>query len=373
MTIIIKSNEVSTRNMGNLFGLSKTDYLLLLDFNLGEYRTKSGGVITKTTLADAISLSRASKATYINSSNEIKEAAINELRIQYDKDTGKQGLLIESGFTELLANPYAPITQTAQVTIASFVDLVVLTVKGSGSAVVSGAVTANGGSTLTATENSPVSFLPNAVGTTPVTITVTGQLEVFSLKAKYVQSLSFAPVGQTVVAIDSCSLSSAMFNATIANRKECTILMRLVENKKTNISALGASTNTSNNIFALRNTASNKAGIYVYRDTGINSVYNARFLLSDTTIVKSVNKIVNDSVREHTYALTYDNYGADAILARNGEATVSDGAYDLRPDKLLLGSQTDWNFSANLNGIITSLVIYPYKMSYEEMVNLTAI
>lgn len=368
MTVIIKSNEVSTKNMGNLFGLSKTDYSLLLDFNLGDYRTKSGGVIAKTTLAEAISLTRASKATYINSNNELKEAAINEPRIQYDKETGKQGLLIETGFTELLANPYAPVTQTVPFNSASL-SVLVLTVKGSGSATVSGAVTAVGGSTLTANENNSATFVTNAAGSTPIAITVSGSLEVFSLKyTDSIQDLAFAPQGQTTVAADACALSTAMFNASIANRKACTILMRLVHNKKSSLNSYSF----SNNIFALRKESSAKAGIYVFRDVGGNSTYNARFLLPDTTLVKSVNKIVNDSVREHTYALTYDNYGADAILARNGEATVSDGAFDLRADKLLLGSQTGWNPSSNLSGIITTLAVYPYKMTYEEMERLTA-
>lgn len=365
MTIIIKSNEVSTKNMGNLFGLPKTDYSLLLDFNLGEYRTKSGGVITKTTLAEAISLSRTSKATYIDKDNKLKEAAINEPRIQYDQDSNKKGLLIESGFSELLANPYAPATQTVSFNTASIAALT-LTVKGSGSATVSGAIKAVENSTLVATEGKPATVLTNATGVTQITVTVSGQLEVISLK--HAGSLAFAPQAQTAVSADVCSLSSTMFNDTIANRKECTILMRLVHNQKPNFGVFSG----SQNIFALRKESDGKAGIYVYRTFGSYSVYDARFLLNDTTEVKQVNKLVNNNVREHAYALTYDNYGADAIAARNGEATVANGAYNLRADKLILGSHTDWNFSQNLNGIITALVVYPYKMTYEEMERLTA-
>lgn len=367
MTVIIKSNEVSTKNMGNLFGLSKTDYSLLLDFNIGEYRTKAGGVITKTTLAEAISLTRASKATYINSNNELKEATINEPRIQHDKDTGKQGLLIENGFAELLTNPYLPATQTIQRT-ASVNDLLILTVKGSGSATVSGGVTANGGSTLTATEGVPATFAVTVSG--GVTITVTGELEVFSMKFIYstggIQSLAFPPQGIADVAPDVCSLSSAMFDQVIRGRQACTVLLRIVQNTKSSYYAY----TSGNNIFTLVN-AQKTAGVYVYASTGRNRVYNATSV-SNGTIIKNVNKSVNDNVRSHTYAYTFDNYGADAIAARNGEATVSNGAFDLRADKLIIGSQTGWNFSANLNGIITTLAVYPYKMTYEEMERLTA-
>lgn len=367
MTVIIKSNEVSTKNMGNLFGLSKTDYSLLLDFNLGEYRTKSGGVISKTTLAEAISLTRSTKATYIDTNNDIKEAAINEPRIQHDKDTGKQGLLIERGFVELLTNPYLPATQTIQ-REANANDLLILTVKGSGSATVSGGVTANGGSTLTATEGNPATFAVTTTGS--VTITVTGALEVFSMKLLYstggIQSLAFPPQGITTVAADVCSLSPAMFDQVIRGRKACTILMRLVHSPKSSFNSY----QSGNNIFALVN-AEKTVGLYVYMNTGANSVYNATSVSSGATI-KNVNKLVNDGVRSHAYAYTFDNYGADAIAARNGEATVSNGAFDLRADKLILGSPTGWNFSQNLNGIITALVVYPYKMTYEEMERLTA-
>ena len=368
MTVIIKSNEVSTKNMGNLFGLSKTDYSLLLDFNLGEYRTKSGGVISKTTLSDAISLTRASKATYINSNNELKEATINEPRIQHDNDTGKQGLLIENGFAELLTNPYLPATQTIQRT-ASVNDLLILTVKGSGSATVSGGVTANGGSTLTATEGNPATFAVTTTG--GVTITVTGVLEVFSMKLVYsaggIQSLAFPPKGITDVSSDVCSLSPTIFDQAIRGRKACTILMRLVHSPKSSFNSY----QTGNNIFALVN-AEKTVGLYVYTSTGFNSTYNATSV-SNGSIAKNVNKLVNDGFRSHTYAYTFDNYGADAIAARNGEATASNGAFDLRADKLIIGSQTGWNFSANLNGIITTLAVYPYKMTYEEMERLTAI
>lgn len=369
MTIIIKSNEVSTRNMGSLFGLSKTDYSLLLDFNLGEYRTKSGGVIAKTTLADAISLSRASKATYIDSENNLKEAGINEPRIQYDKASGKKGLLIESGFTELLTNPYVPATQTVNYNTNSTARLV-LVVKGTGSATLSGSrIEVDGGSSFTATEGKPASCIVNAFGGTPVTVTVSGNLEVFSMKNAFaVSGLAFPPQGLATVAPDNCALSAAMFSASIANRKSCTILMKIIENPKSSFSG-GSS---GYNLFTLRDTLNNKAGIYVFRTTGNTSFYNATFLLADTTVVKNVNKAVSDSLREHNYALTYDNYGADAILARNGEATVSDVAFDLRANKLLLGSQNGWNSPGNLNGIITALVVYPYKMTYEEMERLTA-
>lgn len=365
MTVIIKSNEVSTKNIGNLFGLSKTDYSLLLDFNLGEYRTKSDDVISKTTLSEAISLTRSSKATYINSNNELKEAAVDGPRIQYDKETGKQGLLIETGFTELLTNPYAPVTQTIQITANPY-DLLILTVKGSGNATVSGDVAANGGSSLTATEGNPATFSVNTTG--GVTVTVFGSLEVFSMKAISavggIQSQSFAPKGVTTVSRETVALNPSIFDRVIRGKKACTILMKVIQNQKSSFDRYSS----GNNIFTLVDAARTK-GIYLHTTTGF---YNATSL-SDGSIVKNVNKAVNDYVRSHAYAYTFDNFGADAIAARNGEATVSDGAFNLQADKLIIGSQSGWNVSGNLNGIVTMIAVYPYKMSYEEMETLTAI
>lgn len=370
MTVIIKSNEVATRNIGNLFGLADTGYSLLLDFNLDEYRTKSGGVITKKTLAESIALTRSTKATYIDKSNQLVEAAANEPRIQYDKTTGKKGLLIETGFTEKLANPYTPVTQSVSLT-ANPNDLMVLTVKGTGSATASGGITANGGSTLTATEGKSAIFRVDTTGA--VAITVNGNLEVFSLKQVYatggVQDTAFAPRGINGVGSDTASLATSLFDEVIKGRKECTILMRFTENTKSTVNSF----QSSNNIFTLVNTLSPKSGIYVYKSSGVNAVYDVAYLNALEAKVKAVNKSVNDSVRSHALAVTYDNYGADSITARNGEATEVNGAYDVRPNKLIIGSGSGWNLSGNLNGIVTTIAVYPRKMTYAEMERITAV
>lgn len=369
MTVIIKSNVVSTRNMGNIFGIQDTDYRLLLDFNLGEYRRKDNGVATSIELSDAITVTRASEARYLDANNTLQTAIPNQPRLSY-KD-GVRGLLLEAGFTELLANPNTPVNQTVNLAYRAG-DRYVLAVKGTGSAVLtsSGVVELDTGSEATATEGNPIIYKSLAAGN--VNLVLTGSVSAVSLQLvtalNGIAPKTFAPVGVTTVAPDLCKLSDVLVSDFLTGLTDFTLVINTIERKRPSVGVF----NSSNNIFSLVDTTNPKSGIYLSRSTGVSQLSKLT-ALTGTATTKTQSKLVSDTVYKHKYVLSCANNGADMIFARNGEADEIAGAYTLSPNSLLIGSKNDWASTGALNGLVTSIVVYDKKLSLADAQKLSIV
>jgi len=163
--------------------------------------------------AEAVSISRASTATYVDASGQIQTAAADEPR--FDWTHGKRQLLVEKAATNLFANPFAPTTQTVAVT-----DLTpyVLHVRGGG------AVSLSGAATGTATQGAPVHFTASG---TSLTCTVTGSLDAVQVEQMTVEG-ALSPTGSSFVdgvrADETCSLSQEFVD--LINRDDVTILIQ---------------------------------------------------------------------------------------------------------------------------------------------------
>ena len=369
MSVIIKSNQKATKSLGDIFGIKgPRDYSVLLDFNQQIYLQKTGET-KRLSFAEAVSFKRASKATYLDETNTLRVAEINEPRIHYDKRTEKKGLLIEPSHTELLSNIYTPATQTIAVT-HSTADRLMLSVKGSGSATISGVVSSTTNE-FTATEDNPVMLATTGSG--DVTVTVSGSLEVFSLHKIYATQGSypfmFPPLGVTATSADNASLNADLFAQALAGKTQCTVVMHVKEAKR----PTAANTyNNRQNVFTLWNTQASNNGIYLTRTTGNSSRFNSVFLGTvDNTPIKNTTKENANSNYDHTYVLSYSDSGASAMVARNGEVTVVDGDFTVSPTTLLIGSPSTYIAGSAVGGIITAIVIYPYKMTYAQVQELS--
>lgn len=368
----------ATRNMGNLSGVTIGDYSLLLDFNLGIYHKKTGAVKTPLTLAESIDFSRAEKGTYLTPTNGLKTAAIDVPRISYDPRTGMQGLLLEAERKELLINTLSPATQAVVIPASSF--RFTLNVKGSGSAkltgdgITSGKVVLVEGSPAIATEGSPTTYVAVAGEVENVVVTVTGQLEAFSMTvgttAWSYDAKMFTPTGVTRNRADVCSLKTSLFDDIIKNKSDCTIVIKTIENKLPVLNVLSG----NNSVLSLIDSTQSKVGIFSQRQTGASGRFNLKVRDSVGEVVaKNLLKTVSDSVFQHNYVLSYGDNGNSMTVGRNGEVDVRDAAYYLNPNKLIIGSPNEFLTGVSLNGIVTQILVYPYKMTVAQVESLSSL
>ena len=369
MSVIIKSNQKANKSLGDIFGINgPKDYSLMLDFNQQIYLKKKAGN-QQISFSEAISLTRTSKATYLDESGVLKTAEANEARIHYDPISGKKGLLLEAQHTQLLSNIHVPASQSINVT-HSTTDRLILSCKGSGRVSLSGNVTLVGGSPEYASENAPAMYQTTATG--QVNITVTGSLEVFSLHtANGVVGASpkmFTPSGLSAVTADVCKLNPNLFTEILAGLSEYTILMNVRERKRP---APGAYASRNTVMALIDSTPNDKKGIHLSRTLGASPRFSYVFLNADGTTVKNRTMLAADTIYNQTYVLSHSNNLTEAYVARNGEVDVAEGAFSLSQKELVLGSPTSYIATSCLNGIITMLVVYPYKMTYAQVQELS--
>lgn len=361
MTIIIKSNQVATKHLGNIYGVADTGYVLFADFGLNEYHTKIGGQIKPVTLSELLQFSRSSKASYLDTTNVIREVAANTPRIHFDPVSKKKGLLIEDKHTQLLSNIYAPATQTITITHDTTKRLV-LSVKGSGSATISGSAEVEVNSPVAATENNPVVYKSTVTGN--ITITVTGSLSAFSLHWADNNGISpkmFTPVGTVEVAEESCEINRTLLAQVMGGATEFTVVMKVVETYRTKDIAFAGK------VFYLAtgDTSEARKGIYINNNTDETPTLKYT-LLTDAggvaTILKPaiINKLDQTIIVSHKPNSTKIKVNSDAIYAPTEP-------YSMVLNILQLGTNNRWSKLGTLNGIITSVIVYPYAMTASQL------
>lgn len=115
MATVLKSNSIAKKYLSSVTSLSiPPDYRVAMDFSSAKFGMDG---LAKT-VTDLLSVTRGSPAGYVNDSGVYTLAGVNAVRIHNDVNLGK-GLLIESGFTNLLSNPTAPDTQQVTLSISS--------------------------------------------------------------------------------------------------------------------------------------------------------------------------------------------------------------------------------------------------------------
>lgn len=184
MTLILRSNKIASANVGNIHGYNgPSDYVGMLDFNQQEYFTLLGGARQDYSIDSAISVARDSIAESTDSLGVRHIAANNRPRLQYVPSLGLTGLLSEPGRKNLVPTPLAPPpSQIVPVPPSSAATYIVLSVWGSGDAVLSdpiltlqGTFPIPGGVSKFYSKSSAAAFNP--------TLTTTGSVERIQVEA----------------------------------------------------------------------------------------------------------------------------------------------------------------------------------------------
>ncbi|MFX9719769.1 hypothetical protein ABTO99_06340 [Acinetobacter baumannii] len=173
MSLILKSDKVATKSLGNINGLMDQDYVLFLDFENEHYYKKSGGVTAELSLADAVSYSKSNsniQKTMLKDGSILNQS-LTAPRFWKVSDASRFGMLVEEDQSNYFVNPFAPATQN--ITLPAGAKNVTVQCKGSGSVTVSGPNI----STVIVSENSPATIQPQGGTWTQLTVTVSGSLE----------------------------------------------------------------------------------------------------------------------------------------------------------------------------------------------------
>lgn len=355
MTLFIKSNESSNRNMGSVLNTPTKDYALLLDFSMNKFLLKDGDGVRELTFSEALVFSRNSKATYINQSGEVKEAEANEPRFHFDSKSGNSGILLRAGRTNLLDPNFKSGTTTVNIKHYSS-DQYALYVNGSGSATISGSgLTGYAG--LTATEGKPV-YVKTSV-TTDVTITVAGDLNQVSLTQTSFRStnkfprLPF-PESTAREESESLEINSSLMKGILSSLDSFTVL---VSYYTPNTPSFVTGTN---NVMSFLDSSVSENGIF-FTDREITSSVSIGDTASDTFWRTTLS---NDSTLESKVFLTsVSKTSGLKIASLNGTIITKDEPYDFSGlDKFILGSNDGWQAATSLNGILRSVVVLPYAV-----------
>lgn len=177
MSLILKSNIVATRSLGNINGIKGSqDWLYFADLEGGTIAKRDGSTVGYTSdnelFKNTGTLNMAAKPVTMSPDGAIGYIAdATKLRYLLDPSNGRYGLAAESNSrSNYISLSTTPANQT--VSLAASVALSV-SVKGSGSMTLT---SANFSDTYIVTEGNPVSIKPNDSIAFDVVVTVSGQL-----------------------------------------------------------------------------------------------------------------------------------------------------------------------------------------------------
>ncbi len=365
MALILKSNAVASRDLGNIYGLNgPMDFVAMLDFESEQYVVK--GQSKK--LAEVVNFARGSPAGYTDASGIDRVAAVNEPRIHMVRETGRRGLLLEPTGQNYLANPSSPATQTVTVPRAgSGSSYFTLRVWGGGGATISASDTIAEASGLTATEGNPITIRFGATAATvDLTVTVSGSLQRFELQGvNQTAGGSFVPVplpvGVTSRAAETAELSAAMMSGLLGANEGTVLIGRA---RKPDL--LPGSAYFGQVAYVMDSTRP-RGGIYLSQSS--KTVLQFYGIEPDTTAtVKSFN-MPSANISSVTFGVAWGEGGAEVLLANNGIVHQNNNPLTLSaPDKLVLaGSAPAISSYVSPNSLLTHVVIWDRKITADEL------
>lgn len=375
MTVIITSDQVSSRTLGNSYGLlGPLDFSLFLDFNAGSYKKRVGDTLASFSLSEVVSVLRGTEGEYMGSDGVWMSAGPNTPRIHHMEEMGVSGLLVEGPRSNLLTNPRSPATQTVTVPVtAGLPQALALRVEGTGSATMSGGVTEL--SRASATQGAPQGAMPvdSGNGTAQVTVTITGSVTRFQLErcpatqgGNYAST--FVPDGLATRDTEIVTLTPSM--AETLGGAEGTIVAQWVEHERlvTNFAA-------QMGVVAAVDSGNPDGGLYLRRAISAVGVRNQSLVAippNSSTAAKSFN-IPAPGVRRNTSVLAWGNRGQHVSNTINGNTSENSDALSLNnPDKVIVGGNDGFGSSTReAGGILTRLVIYKRELSREEIIRIS--
>ncbi|MGM1431147.1 hypothetical protein ACS126_17970 [Sphingobacterium lactis] len=227
MATVIKSNNISTNNIGNLLETSLPSEGLtgFFDFSNGRYFAKGSPVA----LGEVIDVGRLSPATGLDKSGNMVTYPNNTPRFHLVKSVNKYGLTLGDVKRNHFLNSNAPVTQT--ITIDEGTEnkfFLVVECEGSGSVTISGAYSG------TATQTAPLIIRTPTKAPFTITATVNGSLSFVSV-SKQTSAYGIDPSrvvtsGASVQKIqDVTSVKRDLFNTLYSATGSSTIFMKMVK------------------------------------------------------------------------------------------------------------------------------------------------
>ncbi len=366
MSFIIKSDQVSSKSIGNIYGINADlDFGVMLDFSRNEYVQRINGKLEYMSFSDAILFSRASKAEYLEKDGSTKIAEVNEPRMHYMPDLDVKGLLIERECTNLLANPYAPVTQTITIPLSSVIHGVVLSVEGSGTATMIGDVISL--NRASASENNPQGgILPAGVSDRVVTITVTGSLTYFQLEHVLSNgggncATSFLPNNVTKREKDVVSLSPVITDRITG---DVTIIYGIAYNERINKGS-GITSKVDALMVSLKGESSIVLAQSFYIASGSSQINHIRTSMSSTAGgAARARELPTSGSQKTTTALAFSSGALEPLQSINGMSNSLTGTASAQEFGEML-------FGDNICGVLTHFVVYPRKLSIAEIEKVT--
>lgn len=376
MSLILKSDKVSSNNIGNSFEiLGRTDFSAMMDFNRKEYfKRSSTNEKTHLELTDVISFTRTTPARLRTVEGDWVQVAPNVPRISYDSELGVGGLYIEGTITNLFVNPENPVTQDIAVKTEWQSKAVAVSVYGTGSAVVSGQFDTTYGNNLTATENNPAINAFSNVATGNLNIQIIGQVSYVQVEViendRVLAASSQAPLHTS----GSYYKSADVTNLTASTAELFTGAKTVVFNILLNELASGVPTGyifRDTRYILLQGSSTNSGSIHISHSTRSAEVGLRRIDITVNNyadgVVKSSNMYVPDT-RNLTIAFSHDGKGGNLAYAVNGSASEfsTSPAFSDLMDAVELGGR-----AGNLGGLVTKIVAYNDRFTTAELEKVT--
>lgn len=375
MTLILQSNKIATRSLGNVDGIiGPRDFSLFSDFSMNRHflNTQAGRV--ERSFMDLYSFSRPSSAEYIDESGNPASVASGVPRLFHNiPGTGTRGLLIESARINSFKNPTVPVSQVVPLTNGA-TYCVIFSMTGPGSLTVTGDITDTygqlvpNGLSLTVTAAAPgYAFIAAPYGETGnINVQVNGNPSFVQVeRADRPWTPSSRIVGATRSA-DRLAISSAILNSVLSSSGDFTVAMHVVDNYASAHNASNAGIAEARPVFqAIRANGDHIAMAARTSDKGLKSA-TVRVFMSE--IEESLDSILGMP----------DTRGWTAVMARGGSTAyggisgnLSSGTgtvlNQFEPDEFLLGQATTWASRSGLFGVLTKLVVYPRFLSPAEI------
>lgn len=377
MTLILQSNKVATRSLGNIDGIvGPRDFTLFSDFSLGRHRLATPAGRVDKGFSEIFDFSRNSEATFINSRGELMSAGVGSPRLEHNiPQLGVRGLLLEKGRVNSFMNATAPATQTiALVNGATYA--VVFSVVGSGSLTVTGDITQTYGKTtpdgtaLTITEDTPGSaFLSVAAGQTGnINVQVNGSLSFVQVERT---DRPWTPSSRIISSSrerddDKLSVKSAVLASLLSASGDFTVAMHVVNSYGAAYKPDGSNQMETRPVFQVLDSGGDHLAL-------ANRVSGSGSRTSTVRTYMGGSELSLTSVSGQPEARAWT-----AVLGRGGNAMfaavngfINSGSTNVspsfRPDKLLLGNFESWTTRGGLFGVVTKLVVYPRMLSSDEI------
>ena len=371
MSLLVKSDVASTKNLGYVNGLKSTqDWVFYLDFETSEFLERVNGVVQAVAetviLQDAHSTTGAPKT--MDKNGVLTDSPANTLRYWKNK-AGRYGVLTEDSRSNYFLNSATPATQTISMPASS--NAIVVSCIGTGSVTVTGTNLNESGGVVT--QGSPKAFTVISAATHSITVTVTGSLSHVQVEIAAGFTSATSPITTTTATVargrDSVSLNNNMLARGLGAGNVITVIAQIIphDNLITDLTA------KSEVQIALYSTTTSETLV-----TNLNKP-TSDYQKAQSTYVLN-NAISSDKIATDT--ASKQKWGNVSVLRLNATqfTSASNGTLasqitipsSFTPNVLYIGQGFSSPVSkAGSHGIITKLVIFNRALSDSEIVQIS--